>query len=82
MARYLLTAPDEDMERWKAVASERGLTFAKFLRMAAEYGAKNVHKPFDGSGINRKMNPDTTRPGPKGPRTGREIVADFKPDFK
>lgn len=36
MARYLLNAPDEDMERWKADARECGVPFSRWLRDAAE----------------------------------------------
>lgn len=36
MARYLLHAPDTDMERWKADAATAGVSFAEWLRQAAE----------------------------------------------
>lgn len=36
MARYLLHAPDSDMERWKADAAAAGVSFAEWLRQAAE----------------------------------------------
>jgi predicted DNA binding CopG/RHH family protein len=35
-ASYLLKASDEDMERWKRAARERGLSFAQFVREAIE----------------------------------------------
>jgi hypothetical protein len=36
MRSYLLKASDEDMDRWRAAAKERGLSLAGFLRSAAD----------------------------------------------
>lgn len=36
MASYLLNADDESMERWKECALRRNLSFAEWLRQAAE----------------------------------------------
>lgn len=75
MAKYLLTAPDDDMARWKSRAKELGMSFADFLREAAEakmakVSVKTVIVPEDpplnqqypvGAGLGKR----TFRPDPK-----------------
>lgn len=46
MARYLLKAPDEDMQRWKDAAAERGETFADHVRAAVEARSKEATHPI------------------------------------
>lgn len=64
MARYLLNAPDEDMERWKADARECGVPFSRWLREAAQAAVI--------SGV------VTEKPTVKTKLTGQSVTPDWK----
>jgi len=61
---YLFKAPDEDMARWKACAKDNAMSFANWLRLAANQlegtalDPKDVVKPRNQPGTKRTFAPD------------------------
>jgi hypothetical protein len=68
VATYLLKATDEDMERWREWARERGQSFAAFVRSALdEIGNEQGETPRRKHRVTQAARGDASPPGAAAP---------------